>query len=647
MSRYLYIDIETKNRDGLNLTKVGLYKYAEKVQIDLFSYAYDNGPVKTVDLANGERVPRQVLEDMVDDEIIKSAANAIFEMVCCESFFEIALIYKQWRCTLVRAGMCGLPMDLDNLTRVLQVENMKDSNGKALIRYWSMPCKATKVNGGRTWNLSKHNPAKWEQYKRYNAIDVLAERDSSKKLQFYEIPNEETNYWILDCMIARRGVYVDKPFIENAILMDQVYRNRLLKEAMRITGLSNANSVAQLKEWLSVEMDEEIESLRKTDLPDMLERAESKSAKRIITIRQDLAKTSVKKYHTMINAMCSDGRLRGLIQYYGASRTGRAAGRLVQVHNLPRGNFKKGEKMETARRMVEIGSVNLLEMGYGAIPDTLSSLIRSSFIPSPGKRMLIADFRQIEARVLAWLAGDKKRLKIFERGEDIYLPAAAAIFGVAPEDVDDELRQRGKVFELACGFGGGKFAVIAMDTKKLLKEGEIQPLVDKWRESNPNITEYWKVVEKAAKHAIQYGGRCTITHGITFEFKKGFLFITLPSGRKLSYANATLKPGKEWGTRIVYWGMHQTKKKWWEMETYGGKLVENIVQAIARDCLYFGLMNAHKAGYDIVMHVHDEVVAETKKGSIEELNRIFSIVPPWAKGLPLESAGFESRHYKK
>lgn len=641
--RILSIDIETFNA-LVDLVKSGLYKYAIGVEILLFSYAYDYGKVYTVDLTKGEKVPDQVLRDLVNPDVRKKAFNAAFEIECISQAWGIDLKYNQWECTMIKAAMCGLPMSLESVAKVLKVDIQKDKNGKALIRFFSMPCKPSKANPFRIRNLPKHDPVKWQMYAQYNATDVKVEMAVCQELDFYQVTQAERNYWILDQIIARFGVFVDRAFVNAAIAMDTVFRARLLREATRITGMKNANSPAQLREWLSAEMDEEILTLKKTDLPILMDLANTPEVKRILTIRQDLAKSSVAKYKTLLLWLGDDDRIRGMIQHYGAGRTGRAAGRGAQPHNFPRGNLKD---VETPRKLVMRGNIDFMEMAYGAIPDTLSSLLRGVFVAPKGFILPISDYSAIEARVIAWLSGEQWRLNSFRNNEDIYVVSAAAIFGLFPGEVTDKERQMGKVAELSLGYGGGVYAITTMDTKKLIPDDDKQGIVDAWRKASPAIVEYWKTCEKAAKKAIMTGQRVTITHNITFEYRRGYLFITLPSGRKLSYYQAGIKPGRQWGTRIVYMGMNQTKKRWEELETYGGKLVENIVQAVARDLLYYGMMGVHKAGYKIVMHVHDEVVVEGKPGDVKKIDEIFSTNPPWAVGLPLAAKGFESTYYKK
>lgn len=639
----LSIDIETFSSN--DLPKCGLYKYveAEDFEILLFSYKYKGKRTRCIDLAQGEEIPQRVLDDLVNPAVLKKAFNAPFEIVCLRAYLGIILKYNQWECTMVRSAMCGLPMSLDKSAEVLRVENQKDKGGTALINYFSKPCKATKANGGRTRNLPKHDLVKWQQYKDYNIIDVDAESDVSDALSFYNIPVTEHNYWILDQLMADRGICVDQKFIHNALAMDATYRGRLLKEALDLAGIQNANSAAQIKDWLSAEMDEKITTLKKAVIPELLARAKNPTIKKIIEIRQNLAKSSVAKYHTMLRYLCADGRLHGIILYYGASRTGRAAGRGLQPHNLPRGDFKDPFK---PRKLVAYRDIDFMQMCYGPTPNVLSSLIRTAFMAGPGKTLLVADYSAIEACVLAWLAGEQWRLDVFFKGGDIYSVSAAKAFKLLLANITDDLRQQGKVLELACGYGGGVNAVTQMDNKKVIPDDEKQPLVDAWRKESPAIKQYWKDIENAAKQAIVKGER-TRVRNILFDYRRGSLFITLPSGRKLTYAGASVKPGKEWGTRIVYKGMQQTSGKWIELDTYGGKLVENIVQAVARDILYNGLMNLHKEGFKTVLHVHDEAAAEGNAEDLPYMKEVFSRLPVWARGLPLSAKVFESKYYKK
>lgn len=641
--RTLSIDIETYS--PVDIRSAGAYKYAEEVEIILFAYAFDNEPVTVIDTTK-DSVPGNVLEALTDPTILKKAFNAAFERACISEFYFMDLPPEQWECTMIRSAMCGLPLSLEESARVLRLVNQKDTAGKALIRLFCVPCKPTKTNGMRTRNLPQHFPEKWNAFIEYCRQDVEVERSISEKLAFFPISDEERELWCLDQRINERGVLIDRGFAQTAIELDLAFRERLTSEACEITGLSNPNSVAQLKEWLTKETETEITSLKKGDLPKMLTSVDSEAAKRIVQLRIELSKTSVKKYTAMINAAGRDNRVRGILQHYGASRTGRWSGRLIQVQNLPRGEFKN---IEVPRELVRAGDAELLEMCYGAIPDTLSSLIRSTLIPAKGKKLFISDFSAIEARVIAWVAGEQWRIDVFNTHGKIYEASAAQMFKVPLESIgkDSPLRQKGKVAELALGYQGGPNALLKMGALDMgIAESELKGLVDAWRGANKKIVAFWKTVNSAAINTLRTGDKTSIGKGMFFSTARGWLFLTLPSGRKLSYPNAGLEEG-EYGDKIIYWGMNQTTKKWCKIDSYGGKFVENLVQAIARDCLAFGLLNVAKAGYTIIMHVHDEVVCEDTNGSIEEVNALLAQNPDWAEGLPLKAEGCESYYYKK
>lgn len=641
--RTLSIDIETYS--PVDIRSAGAYKYAEEVEIILFAYAFDNEPVTVIDTTK-DSVPGNVLEALTDPTILKKAFNAAFERACISEFYFMDLPPEQWECTMIRSAMCGLPLSLEESARVLRLVNQKDTAGKALIRLFCVPCKPTKTNGMRTRNLPQHFPEKWNAFIEYCRQDVEVERSISEKLAFFPISDEERELWCLDQRINERGVLIDRGFAQTAIELDLAFRERLTSEACEITGLSNPNSVAQLKEWLTKETETEITSLKKGDLPKMLTSVDSEAAKRIVQLRIELSKTSVKKYTAMINAAGRDNRVRGILQHYGASRTGRWSGRLIQVQNLPRGEFKN---IEVPRELVRAGDAELLEMCYGAIPDTLSSLIRSTLIPAKGKKLFISDFSAIEARVIAWVAGEQWRIDVFNTHGKIYEASAAQMFKVPLESIgkDSPLRQKGKVAELALGYQGGPNALLKMGALDMgIAESELKGLVDAWRGANKKIVAFWKTVNSAAINTLRTGDKTSIGKGMFFSTARGWLFLTLPSGRKLSYPNAGLEEG-EYGDKIIYWGMNQTTKKWCKIDSYGGKFVENLVQAIARDCLAFGLLNVAKAGYTIIMHVHDEVVCEDTHGSIEEVNALLAQNPDWAEGLPLKAEGCESYYYKK
>lgn len=648
--RTLSIDIETYS--PVDLAKAGVYPYAEhpEFEILLFAYAFDGEPVRCLDLARGEQIPAELLSALTDPEVIKTAFNAMFERVCIGRFFELSLPIEQWECTMVKSAMLGLPLSLAMVAKVLKLEQGKMEAGKALIRYFSLPCKPTKSNGGRTRNLPRHDLDKWRLFGEYCIRDVEVERAIRDKIAFFDIPEMERALYVLDQEINDRGVLLDAELVRNAIEMDTAYRDKLAEEAKAITALDNPNSVAQLKEWVSDKLGEEVESLTKGAIKDLSEETDDESVKAMLMLRLEMAKTSVKKYTAMANAVGRDGRVRALLQFYGANRTGRWAGRLVQVQNLPQNHLND---LDLAREVVKSGDLDMLEMLYGNVPDTLSQLIRTAFVAKEGHTLVVADFSAIEARVIAWLAGEQWRLRVFETHGKIYEASASAMFGVPIEEIHkgSPLRQKGKVSELALGYQGGTGALIQMGALKMgLTEDELQPLVDTWRNANPAIVRLWYDVGNAAIRAVETGLPTRILQGgITFEVSRGLLFVHLPSGRKLSYARPRVGLNKFGSKALQYDGMSQTTKTWGVQDTYGGKLTENIVQAIARDCLAYAMLNLRSAGYNIVMHIHDEAVSEVPAEGdyLDDVCSIMSQPIPWAKGLPLRADGYVTPYYKK
>lgn len=647
--RTLNIDIETYS--PVDLIKSGVYAYSQhpEFEILLFAYAFDDNHVRIVDIASGEKVPEDVMWAMEDESVLKTAFNASFERTCINSFFTLDLPTKQWECTMVKAAMCGLPLSLAAVGNVLRLEQKKMVAGKSLIRYFSLPCKPTKTNGMRVRNLPEHDADKWNTFKVYCGQDVEVERAIRSKIKFFEIPDFEKRLYILDQDINDRGVMLDREFIQNAISIDITSKQRLTAEAIRLTGLDNPNSPAQLKEWIGNETGEEVKSLSKETIPALLENSDSDILTKVLQLRQEMAKTSVKKYEAMSNAICSDTRVRGLLQFYGANRTGRWAGRLVQVQNLPQNHL---EDLDLARKLVSENDIEMLEMLFGNIPDTLSQLIRTAFIAKPGHTFLVADFSAIEARVIAWLAGEKWRLDAFNRNEDIYCASASMMFGVVVEKhgTNGHLRQKGKISELALGYQGGVGALTTMGAIKMgLEESELQGLVNAWRLANPAIVRLWDEVGKAAMSAVEDGAPVSFRHGIKFEVRNNILFILLPSGRRLAYVRPSLGENRFGGNSLKYEGMNQTTKQWCVQETYGGKLVENIVQAIARDLLAESMVAVDKAGYQIVMHVHDEniIEVEKEKADLKEVCRIMGQPIAWAPGLPLRADGYSTDYYMK
>ena len=646
----LAIDIETFSSG--DLLKGGVYKYvdAPDFTILLFAYSIDGGKVEIVDFASGEMIPAHIEYALEDKAILKTAYNAQFERVCLAKYFRADLLADNWECTMVKAAMLGYPFGLDKVAHVMKLEQQKDNTGKQLIRYFSLPCKPTKVNENRTRNLPSHAPDKWQQFMGYCVQDVVVEQSIREKISWFNIPETEKKLWALDQKINDTGVLLDKSFASNAISINNEYVHELTNEAVNLTNLANPNSASQLKTWLSEALDTEVTSLTKKAVPALLEISNDEDVTRVLEIRQEMSKTSVKKYAAMLSCICEDSRVRGLLQFYGANRTGRWAGRLVQVQNLPQNRISD---LELARSIVAKNDLELLEMLYGNVPDTLSQLIRTAFIAGNGKRFIVADLSAIEARVIAWLAGERWRLEVFNTHAHgkIYEASASQMFKVPIENIKkgSDLRQKGKVSELALGYQGGPNALIQMGALEMgIPEEELPKLVKMWRNANKKIVEYWNIVNNAAIDAID-GENNSIKHGIKFSYSKGALIITLPSGRSLYYQNAKLVEGKFGGKAIVYEGMNQATKKWERIDTYGGKLVENIVQAIARDCLADIMLRLNDAGYKIVMSIHDEVVLECPDGfgSCEEVNNIMGTDIIWAKGLPLKADSYEIAFYKK
>jgi DNA polymerase len=647
----LAIDVETYS--SVDIKTSGAYKYCEAsdFQIMLFAYAFNDEEVQIVDFMNEETLPNRVVEALNDSNIIKTAFNANFERSAIEA--DMYYIYcppEEWQCTMIKALTMGLPGSLDMVGKAMHLDEDKQKmkEGKALIQYFCKPCKPTKTNGGRTRNFPEHDPEKWETFKLYCKQDVEAERDIRNKLSKYQTTDSEQRLWELDQKINDRGVGTDLVIIEKAIECDVAFSEKLKIEATKITGLSNPNSPAQLKKWLSERVGFEVTSLTKDSVPELIENAKDNNVIRLLELRQLMSKTSIKKYQTMQNARCEDGRVRGLLQFYGANRTGRWAGRLVQVQNLPQNHLPD---LDDARNLVKTGQFDEIEFLYDSVPDTLSQLIRTAFIPREGNRFMVADFSAIEARVIAWLAGEKWRLDVFNTHGKIYEASAAQMFKVPIESVTkgSDLRQKGKIAELALGYGGSVGALTSMDKNKSIPEEELPDLVKSWRNANTNITKFWWDCDKAAKKAITEKTTVCMQYGLKFIYDPGVLFIQLPSGRKLSYVRPKIEDGQYGKPIITYEGMEQTSKQWTTLDTYGPKLVENIVQAVARDCLAEAMFKVEKAGYPIVMHVHDEIIMDVPKdfGSMEEINNIFGESLDWAPELPLGADGYECSYYMK
>jgi len=651
----LSIDIESFS--SADLSRCGVYKYSESPDFDilLFGYSIDGGEVQVVDLASGEALPGEIIRALTNDTVIKWAFNAQFERICLSRWLSRQGIMldqnnpesqfispASWRCTMVWSAYLGLPLSLEGAGAVLGLEKQKLKEGKDLIRYFSMPCKPSKINGGRERNLPADAPEKWEQYKAYNVRDVETELEIQEKLHKFHVPPFEWQNYILDQEINDRGIRLDMELVGEAIRFDNRAKQELTYLMQQMTELDNPNSVTQMKAWLS-EQGLETDTLGKAAVKELQKTAPEPLGK-VLELRQSLAKSSVKKYTAMQKVVCSDGRVRGLLQFYGANRTGRWAGRLVQVQNLPQNHLPD---LEQARQLVRLGQYEALEALYDTVPEVLSELIRTAFIPKPGHQFIVADFSAIEARVIAWLAGETWRNEVFASHGRIYEASASQMFHVPIEEITkgSPLRQKGKIAELALGYGGSVGALKAMGALDMgVAEEELQPLVNAWRSSNTYIVRFWWDVDRAAMTAVRER-TVTATYGIGFECKSGMLFITLPSGRRLSYVKPTLGQNRFGSEAVTYEGVGATKK-WERIETYGPKLVENIVQAISRDILCYALQ-AFK-DYEIVMHVHDEIVIEAdEKLSLQDLCSKMSETPAWAKGLLLRADGFVCPFYKK
>ncbi|AFE86269.1 DNA polymerase [Bacillus phage PBC1] len=658
----LSIDIETYS--SVNLLKSGVYKYVESpdFEILIFAYSYDDGPTHVVDLAQGEELPNNVIVDMLSNHATKHAFNAAFELACIAKHFDLNLNVKQWQCTMVHSLYLGLPASLDQSASVLNVDAQKDKRGKALIKYFSVPCKPTKVNGGRTRNLPEHDPEKWDMYKEYCRQDVEAEKAVKRKLNMFPVPDFVWSQWHTDHKIVTRGVKMDRPYFMNAIKMDAEEKEMLTQKLIDHMGISNPNSDAQFKEWLT-ERHIRVDSLAKGVIEEITDKVHMKVKDGFLTeyegrqilyaleLRSQLKKTSSKKFEAMERATCMDDRCRGLLQFYGANRTGRWAGRLVQIQNLPQNKVKD---LHTAREVLEQGDTDLMELLFGDIAFILSQLVRPAFIPSEGNRFIISDYSAIEAITLAYVAGEQWVLDVFAGDGKIYEATASKMFNVPKESIKKghpnyELRAKGKVATLACGYQGGPNALIAMGALKSgIPESELQGIVDDWRKANPNIKKLWYNANNAAVEAVRTKKRVHLTKGIYYRYEKGILFADLPSGRSLTYMGAKLVEG-QYGDQVEYMGLDQMTKKWGARRLYGGILVENLIQAIARDCLAFCLDGLEEAGYPVVMHVHDEVIIDKKigEGSLKEVYEIMSRPIPWAKGLNLKADGFECSYYQK
>ena len=642
----LSIDIETYS--DIPLQKTGVYRYCESpnFEILLFGYSIDSGPVQVVDLACGEHIPKEVLAALEDDSVIKWAFNAAFERVCLSRYLGYPtgeyLDPESWHCSMVWAATMGLPLSLEGVGAVLGLEKQKLTEGKELIKYFCQPCLPTKANGQRTRNRPFHAPDKWELFKRYNARDVEAEMGIQRKLSKFPVPPQVWEEYDIDQEINDRGVRIDMELVEQAIQMDARSRQELTDAMKRMTALENPNSVQQMKQWLS-DNGMETDSLGKKVVAELLKTAPPELAE-VLTLRQQLAKSSVRKYQAMEKTVCSDNRARGMFMFYGANRTGRFSGRNIQLQNLPQNHLPD---LAEARALVRSGDFDAVKLLYEDVPDTLSQLIRTAFIPRDGAQFLVADFSAIEARVIAWFAGETWRQEVFAKGGDIYCASASQMFKVPVEKhgINGHLRQKGKIAELALGYGGSVGALKAMGALEMgLTEEELPQLVDAWRQSNPNIVKFWWAVDRAVMEAVRYK-HTTTDYGLTFSCRSGMLFITLPSGRKLAYVKPKVGTNKFGGECITYEGIGSTKK-WERLDSYGPKFVENIVQATARDILCYAMRTLRCCS--IVMHIHDELVIEADpRMSLDAVCEQMGRTPPWAKGLLLRADGYATPFYKK
>lgn len=669
MPHYMNVDIETYS--SVDIKAAGAYAYAESpdFEILLIGYKIDDGPAKVIDLKCAVTPGAATASDMeefyaavLSPDIIKTAYNANFERTCLHAYLHELMPPEQWRCTAVHAAILGLPGTLAGVGMALGLpeDKQKDKIGKSLINYFCKPCKPTKANGGCTRNLPEHSPEKWQQFVEYNRQDVVTEAAIRDMITKYPIPDSEQELWNLDQKMNDNGIRLDMDLVQKIIDYDDVYHERLMQEAERITNLDNPNSLTQLKEWFRQRYGLSVTSITKDTIPKIKEELEQavmdgmfypeeiKPGIRMLEIRQELGKTSTKKYTAMTQAVCHDSKLRGILQFYGANRTGRWAGRIVQVHNLPQ---NKIPDLELARELVSTQRFDDLELLFGGVPFIFSQLVRTAFIPSKGCRFVVSDFSAIEARVIAWLADEEWRLEVFRTHGKIYEASASQMFHVPIENIKkgSKLRQQGKVAELALGYGGSFGAIKAMDKDGSIPDDEIPMLVQNWRRASPNICRFWKKAELAAKTAIEEHRTVRIQHGMSFSYINRILFVGLPSGRKLAYYDARLEETEK-GESITYAGVEQNTKRWGRLETWGGKLVENIVQAVARDCLAETIKRVTDVGYQIVMHVHDEIIVDVPIGNtqaLEDITAIMKMPISWAPGLPLKGDGYETNFYKK
>jgi len=660
--QHLSIDIETFSSEPI--AKTGLYKYVQSpdFEILLLAWSLDGSPVQVIDLARGEKIPDELKEALFDETVIKHAFNAAFEWYCLSKWLQVddpVAWLPQWRCTMLHSQYCGYPSSLKAAGAALglKADKQKDRNGDALIRYFCIPCAPSAK--GRVRNMPYHAPDRWLLFKEYNRQDVVAEMEIERRLSRFPVPKTVQKQWEQNQIINRRGAALDLPLIEGALAMDQQKSALLQREAVELTGLSNPNSRSQLLQWLAGQ-GVTTADLQSETIADLLKKDDlSPTVRRVLEIRQDTGKTSIKKYAAMKEAVCADGRVRGLLKFYGANRSGRWAGQLIQPQNLPR-TYLDAATVPLARELTKSKNIEALQMIFGSVPDTLSQLIRTAFVPSKGNRFVDADFSAIEARVIAWLSDEQWRLSVFRSHGKIYEASAAAMFGVPIETIakgkeNYSLRAKGKIAELALGYQGGVGALTAMGALKMgLTEEELQGIVQRWRKANPCIVRLWNEVQNAALEAVRTGqprvvaGKCGFVLTSDGE-DQTFLTVILPSGREMYYAHPFLSQNRFGAESLSFWGLDQQTKKWSPQETYGGKLTENIVQAVARDCLAFAIEQLEKAGFPIVFHIHDEVVIDVPpdRADLDTVVHIMSQPPPWAKDLPLAADGWVGDYFTK
>lgn len=652
--RRLHIDIETYS--SIDLKTSGVYRYVEDPDftILILTYAFDDDEPVTLDLASvldGDSLPESFVTALTDPKIVKVAHNATFERICLGAYLKTYFNSLQWECTAVKAAYCGLPLSLADVAEALKLPQQKDTEGKALIRYFSVPCKPTKANGGRTRNMPEDDPARWAKYMAYNRQDVVVERDIDRQLSRYEWPASEKRNYDIDAAINDRGVRIDDTLARQATAIDEANKALLSQQIASLAGLDNPNSAAQMKTWLTEEMGEQVESLNKDGMKDLIQQAAGSPAEGVLRLRQQLAKSSTAKYISMLNCQCQDGRARGLFQFYGANRTGRFAGRLIQLQNLPQNHI---EPLDLARSLIREGDAEGAETFFDDLSSLLSQLIRTALVPKDGHVLAVADFSAIEARVLAWLAQEQWRMDVFATTGKIYEASAEMMFRQPKGSVDKHspLRQRGKVAELALGYGGGVNALTTMDKDGAIPDEEKQGIVDAWREASPAVVAFWRDLERCSFGAVGRGGAWqTKYHGIEFKVEGQFLTVKLPVGRKLYYCQPEFTVNRFGSRSLRYKTVDQTTRKWGWTETYSGKFAENLCQSVARDCLCYAMRRMEEEGLPIVLHVHDEVAVEVPVEQGEEaLEKMLAIMAepiPWAPGLLLKGDGFLSEYYKK